>query len=104
MQTIFQGNRVQATVRSKENINKFQLLIDEGSCYRIGNFGVGENGGRFPLLNHRFKITFFKNTSVTRVPTFDNNVRGFNFEPFQNFASKRFKDTDVVGELLFITF
>ncbi|PWA51644.1 HXXXD-type acyl-transferase family protein [Artemisia annua] len=35
-----QGNCVQATVRTKENINKFQLLIDEGSCYRIENFGV----------------------------------------------------------------
>nr|GFB22418.1 replication protein A 70 kDa DNA-binding subunit B [Tanacetum cinerariifolium] len=29
-----QGNRVQATIRNK-NISKFQLLIDEGSCYRI---------------------------------------------------------------------
>ncbi|GJU48416.1 ATP-dependent DNA helicase PIF1-like protein [Tanacetum coccineum] len=27
-------------------INKFQLLLDEGACYRIGNFGVSENGGK----------------------------------------------------------
>ncbi|GKB36316.1 replication protein A 70 kDa DNA-binding subunit B, partial [Tanacetum coccineum] len=29
-----QGNRVQATCK-KDHINKFQLLLDEGSCYRI---------------------------------------------------------------------
>ncbi|GJT32285.1 replication protein A 70 kDa DNA-binding subunit B [Tanacetum coccineum] len=90
-----QGNRVQATVRNK-NISKFQLLIDEGSCYRIGNFGVGDNGGNYPLLNHRFKMNFYKNTSVTRVGNFDNNTRGFKFEPFANFSTKEFSPSDVV--------
>ncbi|GJX12684.1 putative reverse transcriptase domain-containing protein [Tanacetum coccineum] len=33
-----QGNRVQATIKGK-HISKFQLLLDEGACYRIGNFG-----------------------------------------------------------------
>nr|GEV36973.1 secoisolariciresinol dehydrogenase-like [Tanacetum cinerariifolium] len=31
----FQGNRVQATIKGK-HISKFQLLPDEGACYRIG--------------------------------------------------------------------
>ncbi|PWA76328.1 hypothetical protein CTI12_AA235610 [Artemisia annua] len=62
-----QGNRVQATARTKEVINKYRLLIDEGSCYRISNFGVGENGGKYPFLNHRYKISFFRNTGVTRI-------------------------------------
>ena len=67
---IFQGNRVHGTCK-KDHINKFQLLIDEGSCYRIGNFGVGENGGNYPLLSHRYKLNLYKNSSVTRlaVPT-----------------------------------
>ena len=96
----FQGNRVQATVRTKELINKFRLLIDEGSCYRISNFGVGENGGKFPFLNHKFKIAFFKNTDVTRVVGWDKNTHGFKFEPFTNLQTKSFIETDVVGELL----
>nr|GEZ86165.1 replication protein A 70 kDa DNA-binding subunit B [Tanacetum cinerariifolium] len=50
-----QGNRVQATIKGK-HINKFQLLLDEGACYRIGNFGVGENSGKWPLLNHNRTI------------------------------------------------
>ncbi|GJX63971.1 pyrophosphate-energized vacuolar membrane proton pump [Tanacetum coccineum] len=44
-----QGNRVQATVRNK-NISKFQLLIDEGSCYRIG-------GARGDALTHKPLLT-----------------------------------------------
>ena len=74
------------------------MLMDEGSCYRIANFGVGENGGKFPFLTHRYKIAFFKNTSVTRVFSFDNNIKRFKFEPFTNFTSIQYKQTDVVGE------
>ncbi|PWA68382.1 replication protein A 70 kDa DNA-binding subunit B [Artemisia annua] len=90
-----QGNRIQATVK-KDRITMFQLLIDEGSCYRISNFGVGENGGRFPLLNHRFKMNLFKNTSVIRLASFDSNTRGFKFEPFPNFITRRFKESELV--------
>ncbi|GKC86212.1 replication protein A 70 kDa DNA-binding subunit B [Tanacetum coccineum] len=83
------GNRVQATVRNKK-ISKFQLLIDEGSCYRIGNLGVGDNGSKYPMLNHLYKMIFYKNTSMTRVDNFDNNTRGFKFEPFANFTTRQF--------------
>ncbi|GJX26234.1 replication protein A 70 kDa DNA-binding subunit B [Tanacetum coccineum] len=33
------GNRVQATCKN-EHMNKFQLLLDEGSCYRIDVIGT----------------------------------------------------------------
>ncbi|PWA44636.1 replication protein A 70 kDa DNA-binding subunit B [Artemisia annua] len=92
-----QGNRMQASIK-KADMNKFQAILDEGSCYKVGSFGVGENGGKFPLLSHRYKIGFYKNTSVTRVAPFDQNTRDFRFEPFQNFTRRHFKETDIVGE------
>ncbi|PWA42840.1 hypothetical protein CTI12_AA540880 [Artemisia annua] len=91
-----QGNRIQASIK-KTDINKFQAILDEGSCYKVGSFGVGENGGKFPLLSHRYKIGFYKNTSVTRVDPFDQNTRGFLFEPFQNFTRRQFTETDIVA-------
>ncbi|GKC68969.1 replication protein A 70 kDa DNA-binding subunit B, partial [Tanacetum coccineum] len=91
-----EGNRIQASIKL-ENMNKFLAVLDEGSCYRIGDFGVGKNGRKFPLLNHRYKINFYQNTSVTRVIHFDQNLCGFKFEPFQNFTTKRFGSTDTVG-------
>ncbi|GKD80777.1 replication protein A 70 kDa DNA-binding subunit B, partial [Tanacetum coccineum] len=90
-----EGNSIQASIKL-ENMNKFLAILDEGSCYRIGDFGVGENGGKFPLLNHRHKLNFYRNTTVTRVIPFDQNPRGFNFEPFQNFTTRRFGSTDTV--------
>ncbi|GJW63798.1 replication protein A 70 kDa DNA-binding subunit B [Tanacetum coccineum] len=73
-----------------------QLLLDEGSCYRIANFGVGDNGGKFPLINHKYKVNLFKNTSVTRLPIIDNNPCGFKFELFPNFHIRQFAASDVV--------
>ncbi|GJY36138.1 replication protein A 70 kDa DNA-binding subunit B [Tanacetum coccineum] len=73
-----------------------QLLLDEGSCYRIGNFRVGDNSAKYPLLNHKYKVDLFKNTYVTRVASFDNNPHGFKFEPFPNFHIRKFTANDVV--------
>ncbi|GKC56238.1 replication protein A 70 kDa DNA-binding subunit B [Tanacetum coccineum] len=70
------GNRVQATVKNQD-IKKFQPILDKGACYRISNFGIGENGGNIPLLDHRYKLSFFKNTALTKVGIFDSNPRGF---------------------------
>ncbi|PWA85008.1 replication protein A 70 kDa DNA-binding subunit C [Artemisia annua] len=100
-----QGNRVHCTCK-KDHINKFQLLIDEGSCYRIRNFGVGENGGNYPLLSHRYKLNLYKNSSVTRLASFNNNVRGFKFEPFPNLYLKQFSESesvDVIGTIVSIS-
>ncbi|GKC56296.1 hypothetical protein Tco_1083894, partial [Tanacetum coccineum] len=66
------------------------------SCYRIANFGVGDNGGKFPLINHKYKVNLFKNTSVTRLPIIDNNPCGFKFELFPNFHIRQFAASDVV--------
>ncbi|GJU71972.1 replication protein A 70 kDa DNA-binding subunit B [Tanacetum coccineum] len=82
------GNRVQATVRNQD-IKKFQPILDEGACYRISNFGVDENGGNIPLLDHRYKLSFFKNTALTRVGIFYSNPRGFRFEHFGAFTSRK---------------
>ncbi|GKD54764.1 replication protein A 70 kDa DNA-binding subunit B, partial [Tanacetum coccineum] len=57
------GNRVQATVRNHD-IKKFQPILVEGACYRITKFGIDENSRNFQLLEHRFKLSFFKNKAL----------------------------------------
>ncbi|GJW91044.1 replication protein A 70 kDa DNA-binding subunit B [Tanacetum coccineum] len=93
-----QGNRVQAAIKGKR-ISKFQLLLDEGACYLIGNFGVGDNSGKYPLLNHRFKLNFFQGTTVTRVGSFDNNPCGFKFEHFSSFTARTFTETELCDNI-----
>ncbi|GKE94557.1 replication protein A 70 kDa DNA-binding subunit B, partial [Tanacetum coccineum] len=97
-----QGNRVQVTIKGK-HISKFQLLLDEGACYRIGNFGVGENSGKWPLLNDKYKLNFIQGTTVTRVGSFDNNPRGFKFFILLStlkFKQKLCKNTYVIGTVV----
>ena len=83
-----QGNKIQVYIK-KELMIKVEPLLQEGQCYIISNFGVAENGGRLPLLPHRWKISFYKGTEVTHVEHIDDNILGFINEPFT-----RILDTD----------
>lgn len=60
---------------------RFEPLFEEGQCYIISNFGIAGNNGRLPLLPHKYKLSFFKGTQVTRVDPFDENVNGLILEP-----------------------
>ncbi|PWA42530.1 replication protein A 70 kDa DNA-binding subunit B [Artemisia annua] len=90
-----QGNRIQCTIR-KDDMPKYEGLLQEGVCYRISNFGVGENGGKYPLLKHKYKIVFYKNTALTRIDSFDQNNKGFKFEAFTDFVPGRINEADTV--------
>ncbi|PWA25579.1 hypothetical protein CTI12_AA434320 [Artemisia annua] len=79
-----QGNRIQCTIR-KDGMPKYEGLLQEGVCYRISNFGVGENGGKYPLLKHKYKIVFYKNTALTRIDSFDQNNKGLLMVYLQDF-------------------
>lgn len=78
---------------------RFEPLFEEGQCYVISNFGIAENSGRLPLLPHKYKLSFFKGTQVTRVDPFDDNVSGFVLEPFNSLlgGNRRYHDHDAVG-------
>ncbi|GKB22993.1 replication protein A 70 kDa DNA-binding subunit B [Tanacetum coccineum] len=77
------NTRIQVYIK-KEFMFRFEPLFEVGQCYILSNFGIAENSGRLPLLPHRFKISFYKCTSVTRIEPFDNNTNGFILEPFNH--------------------
>ncbi|PWA85867.1 hypothetical protein CTI12_AA137290 [Artemisia annua] len=60
-----QGNRIQCTIR-KDGMPKYEGLLQEGVCYRISNFGVGENGGKYPLLKHKIFMNYGLRNFSTR--------------------------------------
>ncbi|GJT26674.1 hypothetical protein Tco_0906949 [Tanacetum coccineum] len=54
-----------------------------------------------------YRVMEFKSTTVTRVANFDNNTRGFKFEPFANFSARKFSETedvDVIGTVVSISY
>ena len=94
-----QNTRIQVYIK-KEFMFKFEPLFEEGKCYIISNFGIAENGGKLPLLPHRFKISFYKTTIVTRIDPFDDNTHGFILEPFNHLLDPehhQYYDNDAVG-------
>ncbi|GJV36989.1 replication protein A 70 kDa DNA-binding subunit B [Tanacetum coccineum] len=95
------GDRIQVYVK-KDWMFRSEPLLQDGICYLISNFGVTENGRRLPLLQHDWKLSFYKNTNVTRIYQFDDNFTGFKSEPFTrildtNEEYKENKFVDVIG-------
>ncbi|GKA17140.1 hypothetical protein Tco_0696977 [Tanacetum coccineum] len=83
----------------------FEPLFEEGQCYIVSNFGIAENGGRLLLLPHRYKISFYKSTIVTRIEPFDNNTHGFVLEPYNRLLDlehHQYYEQDAVGELFYL--
>lgn len=83
----------------KEFMFRYEPLFEEGQCYVISNFEIAENSGILPLLPHKYKLSFYKTTIVTRVDPIDNNVNGFVLEPFNSLlgGNRHYHEHDAVG-------
>ncbi|GKB25520.1 replication protein A 70 kDa DNA-binding subunit B, partial [Tanacetum coccineum] len=86
---------------------RFEPLFQEGQCYAISNFAIAENSGKLPLLPHKYKISFYKGTVVTRIDSFDNNVNGFILEPFNRLldGTRQYHEheaVDIIGSVVAI--
>ncbi|GJW78970.1 replication protein A 70 kDa DNA-binding subunit B [Tanacetum coccineum] len=76
-----QNSRIQVYIK-KEWMLRFEPLFQEGQCYAISNFAIVEKSGKLPLFPHKYKISFYKGTVVTRIDSFENYFNGFILEPF----------------------
>lgn len=81
---------------------RFDPLLQDGICYSILNFGVIENSGKQPLIPHKWKISFYRNTNVTRIEQIDENLTGYIPEPFTriNDTDEEYSEDNCVGMYL----
>ncbi|GJT67555.1 replication protein A 70 kDa DNA-binding subunit B, partial [Tanacetum coccineum] len=101
-----QNSRIQVYIK-KDFMFRFKPLFEEGKCYSISNFTIAENSGRLPLLPHKYKISFYKGTTVTRIDPIDDNVHGFILEPFNRLLDEarvyhEHEAVDVIGSVVAI--
>ncbi|GKC42360.1 replication protein A 70 kDa DNA-binding subunit B [Tanacetum coccineum] len=73
----------------------------------FSTFAIAENSGILPLLPHKYKISFYKGTVVTRIIDFDNNVNGFILEPFNRLLDgthqyHEHEAVDIIGSVVAI--
>ncbi|GKC33013.1 replication protein A 70 kDa DNA-binding subunit B [Tanacetum coccineum] len=92
------NSRIQVYIK-KDWMFRFEPLFQEGQCYSISNFAIAENIGKLPLLPHKYKISFYKGTVVTRIDSFDQNVNGFILGPFNQLldGTRQYHKHEVVG-------
>ncbi|KAJ1376758.1 hypothetical protein SESBI_49607 [Sesbania bispinosa] len=67
MQMVFvdeEGRKIEVVVQ-KQYMKKFAQCLVEGEVYRITNFGVSSNGGKFRAAGHDYKLSFSACTQVT---------------------------------------
>nr|GEX51720.1 retrovirus-related Pol polyprotein from transposon TNT 1-94 [Tanacetum cinerariifolium] len=101
-----QNSRIQIYIK-KEWMFRFEPLFKEGHCYSISNFAIAENSGKLPLLPHKYKISFYKGTVVTRIDPFDENLNGFILKPFNRLldGTRHYHEheaVDVIGSVVAI--
>ncbi|KAJ1395408.1 Nucleic acid-binding, OB-fold [Sesbania bispinosa] len=77
------GGRIGATV-PKQHINKFAHALVEGQIYRITNFGLLRNSGKFKAAVHEFKLIF--NATMKVIPCQNLSI------PFSGYALMKTDD------------
>ncbi|GJV58098.1 replication protein A 70 kDa DNA-binding subunit B [Tanacetum coccineum] len=82
-------------------------VFEEGKCYSIANFTIAKNSGRLPPLPHKYKISFYKGTTVTIIDPIDDNLHGFILEPFNRLLDEarvyhEHENVDVIGSVVAI--
>ncbi|KAJ1400508.1 hypothetical protein SESBI_29493 [Sesbania bispinosa] len=68
MQMVFvdeEGGKIEAIVQ-RQFMKKFSQCLVEGEVYKISNFGVSSNGGKFRASGHDYKLSFTACTQVTK--------------------------------------
>ncbi|KAJ1425376.1 hypothetical protein SESBI_11087 [Sesbania bispinosa] len=62
-----EGGRIEATIK-KQNMKKFANLLVEGQVYKIIDFGITSNFGKFRAAGHDYKLTFNGSTRIIPFP------------------------------------
>ncbi|KAJ1375657.1 Nucleic acid-binding, OB-fold [Sesbania bispinosa] len=71
-----EGGRIEATV-PKNFMMKFSQAVAEREVYRLSNFGLTENSGKFRAAHHEFKIVFNGGTKMIPCPSVNISASGF---------------------------
>ncbi|GJY26198.1 replication protein A 70 kDa DNA-binding subunit B [Tanacetum coccineum] len=69
-------------INQAHNPYSIDMVLHDSQNSRIQVYIRKEWIGKLPMLPHKYKISFYKGTVVTRIDSFDNNVNGFILEPF----------------------
>nr|XP_043639301.1 uncharacterized protein LOC122610372 [Erigeron canadensis] len=76
-----QGAKIQASIK-KKLISDFKNVMEEGTVRVISDFAVGSNSRSYMLVNHPFKLNFYKTTKVKVSDDFAEIINPYVFPSF----------------------
>ncbi|GKA87865.1 nucleic acid-binding, OB-fold, replication protein A, OB domain protein [Tanacetum coccineum] len=92
-------NKIVATV--KESIcPKFEKYLEEGKCFYISTFSVGDSQGTPKIIENKNKIHFYKATDVTPCESYSGSVNGFRFKSFDTLLQEENQSSVSCGDLI----
>ncbi|GJT56970.1 nucleic acid-binding, OB-fold, replication protein A, OB domain protein [Tanacetum coccineum] len=95
-------NKIVATV--KESIySKFEKYLEEGKCFYISTFSVGDSQGTPRIVENKNKIHFYNATNVTPCDSYSGSVHGFRFKSFDTLLQVEEQSSmsyDLIGDLI----
>ncbi|GJS64632.1 nucleic acid-binding, OB-fold, replication protein A, OB domain protein [Tanacetum coccineum] len=95
-------NKIVATV--KESIySKFEKYLEEGKCFYISTFFVGDSQGTPRIVENKNKIHFYNDTNVTPCDSYSGSVHGFRFKSFDTLLQVEEQSSmsyDLIGDLI----
>ncbi|KAK1426540.1 hypothetical protein QVD17_15214 [Tagetes erecta] len=80
------GVKIQAVLK-QHLIPLFEQQLEEDNVVLISKFGVGTNTGPFKVIDHVYKIYFYRCTTVQPAHGWEGVEYGFNFIPFPQIVS-----------------
>ncbi|KAK1423170.1 hypothetical protein QVD17_18465 [Tagetes erecta] len=80
------GVKIQAVLK-QHLIPLFEHQLEEDNVVLISKFGVGTNTGPFKVIDHVYKINFYRCTTVQPAHGWEGVEYGFNFIPFPQIVS-----------------
>ncbi|GKC37149.1 nucleic acid-binding, OB-fold, replication protein A, OB domain protein [Tanacetum coccineum] len=92
-------NKIVATV--KESIcPKFEKYFEEGKCFYISTFSVGDSEGTPKIIENKNKIHFYKATDVTPCDSYSGSVNGFRLKSFDTLLQEENQSSVSYGDLI----
>ncbi|KAK9713620.1 hypothetical protein RND81_06G040200 [Saponaria officinalis] len=92
-------SKIHATIKSSL-ISNFSPRLREGLLVIISNFGVDLNNDKQRVCSHKFKISFFRSTSIRECENIPIPLYGFDFVNFEDILSYKVNPNifiDIIG-------
>ncbi|GJW55821.1 nucleic acid-binding, OB-fold, replication protein A, OB domain protein [Tanacetum coccineum] len=95
-------NKIVATV-NESICSKFEKYLEEGKCFYISTFSVGDSQGTPRIVENKNKIHFYKATNVTPCDSYSGSFHGFRFKSFDTLLQVEDQSSmsyDLIGDLI----